>query len=536
MRLAGRGQRGQLVLAPAQDGLDDAVHQQVGVAPDGAGEVRVGLEGQAEVAAVDGGVDGLAHRAQQHHVDLLGVGALLGGLGDALELVRAGLIAHAQAHAQRLQVGAQQLHLLGRGPLVHAVQAHVLAQADEVGAAHVGRQHALFDQAVRVVARARHDLLDVAGLVAHDLRLDGVEVDRAAPLPRAQQGAVHLVQVQQVGHARAPLRGLGPARVGQDGRHLGVGQARVAVHHRRVQLVGMHLALRGDQHVAHHAQALHLGVERAQAVAELLGQHGDHAARKVHAGGAVVGVDVDRAARRHVVAHVGNGHQQTPAVGLLAAARDHRRLGIHRVVEVARVLAVDGDQGHVGQIDPAGAVLGTHRVGQGARLGHAGVGKLVRHAVLAHRDLDLHARVVHLAQHLLHAADGLAVQRRRLGQLDDDHLPGPGGADGALGNHHVLAEALVLGRHQPQAAFVQQAADDGLRRALDDLEHAPLGAAAPVQAHHAHAHAVAVQHRPHLVGRQVDVRLTVVAQHETVAVAMPGNDTFDFVRNIFLGG
>jgi hypothetical protein len=54
VRLAGRGQRGQLVLAPAQDGLDHAVHQQVGVAPDGAGEVRVGLEGQAEVAAVDG--------------------------------------------------------------------------------------------------------------------------------------------------------------------------------------------------------------------------------------------------------------------------------------------------------------------------------------------------------------------------------------------------------------------------------------------------------------------------------------------------
>jgi hypothetical protein len=56
---------------------------------------------------------------------------------------------------------------------------------------------------VRVVARARHDLLDAAVLVADDLRLGGVEVDRAAPLPRAQQGAVHLVQVQQVGHARA---------------------------------------------------------------------------------------------------------------------------------------------------------------------------------------------------------------------------------------------------------------------------------------------------------------------------------------------
>jgi hypothetical protein len=34
----------------------------------------------------------------------------------------------------------------------------------------------------------------------------------------------------------------------------------------------------------------------------------------------------------------------------------------------------------------------------------------VRHAVLAHRDFDLHARVVDLAQHLLDAPDGLAIQ------------------------------------------------------------------------------------------------------------------------------
>ncbi len=46
----------------------------------------VGLKRQAEVAAVDGRVDGLLHGAQQHGVDLLGVGPVLGGLGDGLEL------------------------------------------------------------------------------------------------------------------------------------------------------------------------------------------------------------------------------------------------------------------------------------------------------------------------------------------------------------------------------------------------------------------------------------------------------------------
>jgi hypothetical protein len=63
----------------------------------------------------------------------------------------------------------------------------------------------------------------------------------------------------------------------------------------------------------------------------------------------------------------------------------------------------------------------------------AGVGELVRHAVLAHRDLDLHAGVVDLAQHFLHAADRLAVEAGRLGQFDHDHLAGLGGPVAPLG-------------------------------------------------------------------------------------------------------
>jgi hypothetical protein len=77
VRLAGRGQHRQLVALLGQDRLDHAVHQQVRVAPDRAGEVRVGLVGQAEVAAVVRRVDRLLHGAQQHRADLLRVGPSL---------------------------------------------------------------------------------------------------------------------------------------------------------------------------------------------------------------------------------------------------------------------------------------------------------------------------------------------------------------------------------------------------------------------------------------------------------------------------
>ena len=58
----------------------------------------------------------------------------------------------------------------------------------------------------------------------------------------------------------------------------------------------------------------------------------------------------------------------------------------------------------------------------------------------------------------------------------------------------------------------------------------PSGAALAVLPHDARLDAVLVQHRAHLVGRQVDVGFAVVALHEAVAVAMALDHAFDFVE------
>jgi hypothetical protein len=159
-------------------------------------------------------------------------------------------------------------------------------------------------------------------------------------------------------------------------------------------------------------------------------------------------------------------------------------------------------------------------LGQRGRLRQRLGREQVRHLVLAHRDLDLHAGVVDLAQHLGDAAHRLRMQRRRLGQFDRHHLPDRGAGGGVLRDQDVLAVAAVLGCHHPLAAFVQQAADDRPLAALEDVEHPALGPALAVVAHDAHAHAVAVQHRAHLLRRQVDGGFAVVALDEAVAVAM----------------
>ena len=347
MGLARGGQHGQLVPGVAQNGLDHPVHQQVWVAANRAGEVGVGLKCQAEMAAVDGRVNGLLHRPQQHGVNLLRVRPLFGRLGNGLEFRGLGVVADRHAHRHGLEIPAQDFLLLRRGALVYTEQAGLPALLNEVRAADVGRQHRLFDQLVRIVARAGHDLLDTAIFITHDLGFGGFKIHRTTLLARHLQRAVHVVQVEQIFHAILALAGLRATRVRQDGCHLGVCEPRVAVHHGGIELVRVHLPLGRDQHVAHHAQSLHLGVERAQAIAQLLGQHGNHPAWEVHTGGTVIGINIDGTAGFHVVAHIGNRHQQAPAL----ASPHLGRFAIHCIVKVARIFSVNGDERHIGQIN-----------------------------------------------------------------------------------------------------------------------------------------------------------------------------------------
>jgi hypothetical protein len=402
----------------------------------------------------------------------------------------------------------------------------MLGAGDEVGRADVGREHRLLDQPVRLVARARHDLLDPAVLVADDLGLGGLEVDRAAFQPGLQQRPIGVVQVEQVRHERRATRRFGAARVGQDGGDLGVGEARRRADHRREELVRLDLPVMADQHVADHRQPVDLGVQRTEPVGELLRQHRDDPARKVDRGRALVGVDVDRGAGTHVVADVRDRDDQAPAVVDLRLA-EARRFAVDGVVEVARVLAVDRHERYVAEVDAAFLVGRLHRVRQRRCLRERGVGEDVRHLVLAHRDLDLHAGVVDLAEDLGDAADRLRMHRRRLHQLDRHDLSGLGVGDAVARHDDVLAVALVLGREQPDAALVQEPADDRRFLALEDLEDPAFRASLLVVADDARLDAVAVQDAFHLLRREIEVGLTVVANDESVAVAMALDGAFD---------
>ncbi len=477
------------------------MHQQVRIAPDRRGEMHIRVEGEAEVADVLRRVNRALQRAQQDGLQQVEVGTGADLLQDLGVVLGSRYRAAGELQPQLGEEVAQRRDPVLGGHLVHAVQHRLATLGDEIAGADVRRQHALLDQAVRVVTLLGDDFLDLAARVEHHARLDRFEVDRAALLALAVQRLEDFVERRQV--RRRPARGeLGP--------HLGVGQARLGAEHRRIELVVAHFALRADRHLAHHRQAIDVGIERAQAVGDLLRQHRDHAAREVHRGTALARREVERIAVPDVVADIGDRHPQAPVAALAA--------GVDRVVEVLRRLAVDGDEVELAQVAPPLGVLRLHRARQGLRLRERFLRKLVRQIELAQRDLDLHPGVGVVAEHLGDAADGLRVLGRRLDQLDGHDLAGLHLA--RVGQDDVVRDAPVLRHEVGDAVLEMHATDDAALRALEDLDHRAHRPPAVVAARDAHRSAVAVHQAAHLGGGKEHRRAAVVGHEEAVTVGV----------------
>jgi hypothetical protein len=270
------------------------------------------------------------------------------------------------------------------------------------------RDHAFLDQLVRVVALEHAGLRHLALRAKHEAHFTGFELDRAALLPRLVEDPVQLVQALHLRQQRTDERQrlrlvlLGDA-VADRVPHLRIGQARMRVHHRLIELRAADLAVAIDLHVADKAQAIHLRHQRADAVRQGLRQHRHHETGEVHRGRTQLRFVVQRRAGADVVRDVGDRDHKAEAVAV--------RLAVHRVIEILGVLAVDRHQRQCAQIH-------ARRGGRGIDLQRHCSGfverrlrKFMRDLVAVDRGLDRERCGQLVAEDGQHAADRRAVVR-----------------------------------------------------------------------------------------------------------------------------
>ena len=167
---------------------------------------------------------------------------------------------------------------------------------------------------------------------------------------------------------------------------------------------------------------------------------------------------------------------------------------------------------------------------QGAGKRNTGIRKFMGDAVFAHCNFNFHSGIVNFAKNLLDPADGLTIQSRRFCQLNNHDLTGLGQTCSRSGNQDVLTISFVFWHNDPDAAFLQQAANDGLFGSLNNFGNAPFWAPFTVTSHNPNFDAVFVQYRTHLVRGQIDVRLAVITGYKSMAIAMALNYSLNFIQ------
>ena len=147
---------------------------------------------------------------------------------------------------------------------MHAVKRFLLVRDQHIGSAYVGCQHTFFNQAVRIVAGAGLNAVNMACVIGDEVSFSGFKFNGAALLARAQKRLKQSIKVVQLfQHAvSGVIAFFADFAFRQRRPDLVISQTRGAVHHGGVKLVGFHQTIGANDHIGHHAQAIHLGHQR----------------------------------------------------------------------------------------------------------------------------------------------------------------------------------------------------------------------------------------------------------------------------------
>ncbi len=181
------GGLGQGAVAELERADQPAMHDQIGVAADRRGEMRVAAQVEAEVAVVLGGIFGLRLAAQHDFVDELLVVAALHLLEDAVEGFRLEHAAFGERNVERGEEFVQRGDLLLRRLVMHAVDQRHARFFQRLGGGDIGEDHELLDQPMRFQPLGADDAIDGAVGLEQDLALGQIEIERLTLIARARQ-------------------------------------------------------------------------------------------------------------------------------------------------------------------------------------------------------------------------------------------------------------------------------------------------------------------------------------------------------------
>ena len=438
-----------------------SVNDEVGVAPDRAGEVRVVFFAQAVVPQRLRDVGGALETLEEADLDGLLVGLAFDGGEELAEIFAFAQIAGVEV------VGGGDLLILGEavgfGILVNAVDRRLPGQLELAGDDLVGEEHELFDELVRFVVLDAFEALGFAVFVEPHFDLGKIEVEGALG------EAVFAEERRELPSGVNAFAGLVLGFVLKNGVGLLVSQARGAADNRLGEARARDFPLFINLGEGGEGHAVDVGLEAADPVAQGLGKHRDDSVGEVNAVAALDGFAVELGLRPDVMRDVGDVDGDGPT-GL-------RALNFDGVVEILGVVGIDRDDVASAEVFALGGLFG--RDFGGNLLGFADDlwRETLREAVLADDREDVDARVAGATENLDDVALGVDVAGGPVIEFGDDLVAELRVDVASRGGHvEILDEAWVVGDDVEEGFGLLEGADDRLVFPGEDADDAAFGA------------------------------------------------------------
>ena len=160
--------------------------------------MRVRLECESEMTDIVRRVFRVRHGAQQRHGYCDAIGPLPDFFEKLVQLPWLHVIGVRDFQAKAQQILANLLEFVRVRFCMHPVQAGYAMPLEEPGCLHVGSDHALFYQAVRIVSRHGTDTRHFAFGIHVYPGLRNVELERSAPPANFRKQPVNVVQAPHI--------------------------------------------------------------------------------------------------------------------------------------------------------------------------------------------------------------------------------------------------------------------------------------------------------------------------------------------------
>ena len=449
-----------------------------------------------------------------------------------------------QGIAKRARQFLEFQDFLGIGLFVDAVKRREAAPDEIAGDGAVRGEHELFDDAVRDVAFAAHDIGHALLGVEFDDRLGEIEIDRAVLVAAGVQQQSKLLHVEEVRHES----GVAPGHLGvafEDFVDVGVGHALNGADHTRGEAGFAHTAGGVEFHQRAHDQTVLAGIQRTDAVRENFREHGDGAVGEVDRCPAQARLAVERLHGANVMRHVSDVDGEMPAGG----AAFH----VDGVVEIARGFAVDGHNGQVAKVRAGSGLAWVHGMSRALSFFKDLRVEDVGQVVFADDDFGVHTKIARASEDFHDAARGARPAARvahdlgihdgavELGEARQAFcLRGLAGlgvhaeplAEGGRElftrrNDDFVMHSRVVGKNHVATRAVAEETHDGGMCAMENAEDTAFGslcAGGAADALDARNDAVAVHRIADCVAADVDVAVQVregnIGDDEAIAIPM----------------